>query len=214
MSNKNFSFETIKDFDSHISESIPNYDLLFQTILNVAPFFLQENSAVTDLGCSTGKMLKAIPHTGAKFGVDNSLNLLPPSDQQHTFINQNLSTFSFPQDNCFVTSIFTLQFLDIKDRDSIVRKVYESLVPGGAFVWAEKVTSKSGFWEQVQTFSYYDFKRSSFSSQEILDKEKSLRYIMRPLTTEKNLNILKDAGFTDFEMLWKFHNFECWIAIK
>ena len=214
MSSKNFSFETISDFDSHISESIPNYDLLFQTVLNVAPFFLQENSSVTDLGCSTGKMLKAIPHTGPKIGVDNSRNLLPASDGQHSFINQDLNTFNFPANNSFVTSIFTLQFLPIKHRASIIQKVYESLIPGGAFVWSEKVTSKSGFWEQVQTFSYYDFKRSSFSSEEILDKEKSLRYLMRPLTTERNLNMLINAGFADFEMLWKFHNFECWIAVK
>lgn len=214
MPSKNFSFETIKDFDSHISESIPNYDLLFQTVLNVAPFFLQENSSVTDLGCSTGKMLKAIPHKGSKIGVDNSVNLLPASDEQHTFLNQDLATFRFPENNSLVTSIFTLQFLPIRNRAMIIDRVYHSLIPGGAFVWAEKVTSKSGFWEQVQTFSYYDFKRSSFSSEEILDKEKSLRYIMRPLTTEKNLNILRNAGFADFEMLWKFHNFECWIAVK
>lgn len=214
MSSKNFSFETIKDFDSHISQSIPNYDLLFQTVINVAPFFLQENSSVTDLGCSTGKMLKAITHKGPKIGIDNSLNLLPVSDEQHTFINQDLNTFSFPANNSFVTSIFTLQFLPISHRVSIIEKVYQSLIAGGAFVWAEKVTAKSGFWEQVQTFSYYDFKRSSFSSDEILDKEKSLRYLMRPLTTEKNLNMLRGAGFADFEMLWKFHNFECWIAVK
>jgi tRNA (cmo5U34)-methyltransferase len=214
MSSKNFSFETISDFDLHISESIPNYDLLLQTVLNVAPFFLQENSSVTDLGCSTGKMLKAIPHKGPKIGIDNSVNLLPASDEQHTFINQDLVTFRFPENNSFVTSIFTLQFLPIRNRSMIIDRVYDSLIPGGAFVWAEKVTSKSGFWEQVQTFSYYDFKRSAFSSEEILDKEKSLRYLMRPLTTEKNLDMLRGAGFADFEMLWKFHNFECWIAVK
>lgn len=214
MSSKKFSFHTIKDFDLHISQSIPNYDLLFQTVVNVAPFFLQENSVVTDLGCSTGKMLKAIPHKGRKIGIDNSANLLPASDIQHTFINQDLYTYEFSENNSFVTSIFTLQFLPVEQRASILAKVYKSLIAGGAFVWAEKVTSRSGFWEQVQTFSYYDFKRASFSSEEILDKEKSLRYLMRPLTTKTNLKMLSMAGFSDYEMLWKFHNFECWIAVK
>jgi hypothetical protein len=38
-----FSFETIENFDDHIAKSIPNYDLLVQSIVSLAPYFLHLN---------------------------------------------------------------------------------------------------------------------------------------------------------------------------
>jgi SAM-dependent methyltransferase len=74
-----FSFETITNFDEHIRQSIPNYDLLSDSIISLAPYFLKPYSAVIDLGCSTGKLLEAIPYEGRKLGYDKSPNLLPSS---------------------------------------------------------------------------------------------------------------------------------------
>ena len=44
-----FSFDTVKDFDNHINNSIKGYDLLDYLILNLCSFFTKEETIVIDL---------------------------------------------------------------------------------------------------------------------------------------------------------------------
>ena len=46
-SGKDFSFDTIKDFDDHIAKSIANYDLLSEAIRNIVDYFLVKNTSIT-----------------------------------------------------------------------------------------------------------------------------------------------------------------------
>lgn len=61
---------------------------------------------------------------------------------------------------------------------------------------------------------YYDFKRNNFNDTDILDKNVSLRGIMKPLTLEENINILKESGFSEYEVFLKYNNFVGIMAIK
>ena len=74
-----FSFDTITDFDDHILKSIPNYDVLFSSILRIADYFKDPAKTIYDLGCSTGKLFDALDFEGQMIGVDNSQNLIPRS---------------------------------------------------------------------------------------------------------------------------------------
>lgn len=77
---KEFSFNTIEDFDEHILTSIPNYDILIEAIKSMSEYFMTEGSNIYDLGCSTGKLLKSIKREGVnKIGYDVA-NLLPEED--------------------------------------------------------------------------------------------------------------------------------------
>lgn len=55
-----FSFDTVKDFDNHISSSILGYDLLHSLILNISTFFIKDNCTIVDLGCTSGKLINTI----------------------------------------------------------------------------------------------------------------------------------------------------------
>ena len=57
-----FSFggKTPKNFDSHISKSVPLYELGQDLISKISSFFLNNESNVYDLGCSTGTLIKKI----------------------------------------------------------------------------------------------------------------------------------------------------------
>lgn len=213
-STKPFSFDTIEDFDQHIAKSIPNYHLLSSAIADLSTFFTKADTKVVDLGCSTGKLLEAIPFKGDKIGIDISDNLLPESKDNLLFINKDLRAIKDFSPASFITSVFTLQFLPKEDRLGILEKVYESLIEGGAFVWCEKVEQRVGAFERLFTNAHYDFKRHEFTSQEILDKERDLRSIMTPNLSIENLYLAEDAGFTEYAMFWKFYNFEGWVFIK
>ncbi len=85
MSGERFSFDTIKNFDKHVSLSVPNYLLLQDTLVLIADYFLEDDKCVYDLGCSTGTLLKRLPFKGKKIGMDNSKNLLPSASDDIEF---------------------------------------------------------------------------------------------------------------------------------
>ena len=213
-STKPFSFDTIEDFDEHITQSIPNYHTLTEAICDLSTYFVIKETQVTDLGCSTGKLLEKIPHDGKKVGIDIARNLLPESHGDTFYTHLDLRAVNFFGKSSLIVSNFTLQFIPHEDRPNILTAVYDSLVEGGAFIWAEKVREESGELEQVIHGAHYDFKRKAFSAEEILNKERDLRPIMKVNSSARNQILAENAGFTVGTMFWKFFNFEAWIYIK
>ena len=64
------------------------------------------------------------------------------------------------------------------------------------------------------TFNYYDYKRKSFDTEDIMDKERTLRHMMKPNTWEEITEMLYDAGFKDIQPFWRNHAFVGAIAVK
>lgn len=215
-----FSFDTIQNFDSHILASIPNYDVLFNSLLILSDYFVKENKIVYDVGCSTGKLLisldKKYKDINCEFvGLDKSLNLLPKdSTMRCRFVETDLNQpFSF-WDASLVFSIFTLQFLDKDSREQVLKSIYDGLNIGGALIITEKVHAPDGISQDIFTSSYYDFKKQYFTEKQILDKEVDLRKILKSNTTKDNIDLLSRVGFKKIYFFWKYFNFEGYIAIK
>jgi len=213
-----FDFETIKNFDEHILKSIPNYDILFDSIVRLSRYFIVDNYMVYDIGCSTANLLfelsKLYPNV-KKIGIEKSVNLLPskyPEDM--ALLLRDLNDGIELEPSCLVFSIFTLQFLNRSIRQHIINEVYDKLCVGGALIIAEKTYANNAAIQDMFTFTYYDFKKSKFTEKEILDKEKDLRSILRPNTSDVNLSMLKQAGFKKIDRFYKYFMFEGYVCIK
>ena len=217
---KEFSFSTIKNFDDHILQSIPNYDLLFFSIYNMFPYFKDESKVIYDIGCSTGKLLqylrRAGNYKGKMVGLDMAANLLPAKreDENIHYIKYDLNKDYIFDNACLIFSVFTLQFLQKDARAKVIKNAYDGLCKGGAMIVAEKVFSETAIMQDIFTFAYYDFKRESFSADQILNKERDLRTILKPYTSFDNQKMLIDAGFSYVEKFYKFFNFEAYLCIK
>ena len=85
---------------------------------------------------------------------------------------------------------------------------------GGAFIFAEKTICKSALVQDMITFNYYDYKRRSFDTKDIMDKERTLRNIMKPMTWPEIQLMLSMAGFSTLQPFWRSHAFVGAIAIK
>lgn len=214
ISTEPFSFETIKNFDEHIAQSIPNYHTLTEAICDLSTYFMIEDTQVIDLGCSTGKLLEKLPHRGKKIGIDIADNLLPESHDETLYIRRDLRAINDFGKSSLILSIFTLQFIPYEDRPHILDNIYQSLVEGGGFIWAEKVREENGLLEQSINGAFFDFKRKAFTPEQILDKERDLRPIMKVNTSCKNQELAEKAGFSVGTMFWKFYNFEAWLYVK
>jgi len=208
-----FDFNTIQNFDNHILKSIPNYDILIKTIMSMSDYFISKDSNIYDLGCSTGKLLKSIPYKNKKIGYDNS-SLMPQNDDYVTFKNCDLNENFDINNACIVYSIFTMQFLNRISRQNFCNTIYDGLNDGGALIISEKIYQDNGLMQEILSFSHYDYKCEHFSEEEIIKKEKDLRYIMKPNSMEENLNLLKNAGFEKITQFWQSYNFVGLIAIK
>lgn len=209
---KPFSFDTIENFDEHIDLSIPDYSTLIKHVLNISTYFVKEFETVYDFGASTGKLLELMRSKHNLkvdyVGVDKS-----PNFRSELVVQANLD--SYPIDaHCFSTSIFTLQFMPRADRSLLLKKIYLNLNKGGALIVAEKIYSEDGFLQDLLTFAHYDFKRESFSNEQIFNKQQDLRYIMSPLSEKENMKMFRKAGFSRIASFWSSLSFKAWILIK
>ena len=218
-----------ENFDEHIAKSIRGYSNLLEDVKNLSQYFVDRDTNVVDIGCSTGKLLKEIivknqiscNYTGVELekGFHNSL-VKTENEIKQTYPNTNIKFIEgdirdFEFTNCsLVTSLFTLQFLPVKDRADVIKKIYKGLNKGGCFIFAEKIICSDAKFQEMLTFNYYDYKAKHFSADEILDKEKKLRSMLKPNTWDEIKNMLADANFKLIQPFWMDHVFVGAVAIK
>ena len=98
-------------------------------------------------------------------------------------------------------------------RQTMISAIYESLAPGGAFLFVEKIVSEH--MDDLMVELYYDMKRrNGYSEEQIMDKRRSLENVLSPLKPEWNVDMLRTAGFDKVDMFWRCLNFCGWIAVK
>lgn len=212
-----FDFTTINEFDNHISHSIKGYDVLHQLIVTMSSFFIKENSTLVDIGCTSGKLLDKLSKTydGVTcLGYDITDANFIQSDSVK-LIKQDVTDYTFIVPDCEVIySIFTLQFLPMNMRQPVLSKFYRALRPNGALFICEKEICKDGRAQEAFTFSNYDYKRNSFTCDEILTKEVGLRSVMNPLPVGENVELLKRSGFMVIEPFFQSLNFKGYLCLK
>ena len=221
-----FTFATRDEgFDNHINQSIRHYSDLWNDVLSMSQYFVEDYTNVVDIGCSTGKLLKAMiaQNTFAPqanyIGVEVESDFYDVLDEDEINIPNlhyakcDIRSFGF--NNCsLVTSIFTLQFMPQRDRQQVIDCIFNGLQKGGAFIFAEKTVSESARIHEIRTFTYYDFKRESFTTDDIMDKERTLRHMMKPNTRSELIDMVSRAGFEHVDSFWQNHAFTGFIAIK
>lgn len=209
-----FDFSTIKEFDNHISNSIPGYEILHNLIINISSFFLKNGVVPIDLGCTSGLLIESLEnkYNCKCIGYDiTDNNFIKGLDLRVQDLTDD--SFIIPDTN-IIYSVFTLQFIDYKYRLDILKKVYNSLYKNGAFIYCEKEICSNGIIQEVFTFSNYTNKLKNFSADEILKKENDLRSIMNPLESKDNIELLKKAGFKNIEPFFQSLNFKGYICKK
>ncbi len=221
-----FSFAKVENFDDHINNSIRGYSDLISDVVSMSQYFLESDTKMIDIGCSTGRMLNDIELNNRDIiknvkyiGIENEPNMIDKqfNNPAINYFNKDIREFDDWQNTSLVTSIFTLQFINRNMRIPIVKQIFLNLNDGGAFIFAEKVYSQHSRIQDMMTFMFYDYKRQHFSDTEILDKEKSLRHMLRPCTDDGLVglhSIVQRAGFSKIEPFWRNHNFVGYIAIK
>lgn len=213
-------------FDQHVRQSIPAYEWIQESVVHLTDFFCPEKAKIVDLGCATGETLSRIHARHANkslklVGVDESHEMVNVAvakvngSTDYQWVAKRIQDVELPEKTDMVLAILTLQFMSPEDREAVVEGVYRSLKKGGAFVLVEKVYAESGRLQDVFNQVYHDQKeQAGFTTDEIRQKDTSLRSAMEPFTVIENEDMLKRVGFTRSEVFVKHFHFTGWIALK
>ena len=221
-----FSFETQKEFDKHISQSVSSYDALNQLVINIASYFVHKGSNVLDVGCTSGKLLYDLndkyPESNY-YGVDvvdvrkyqgyKFINMDILDIQSMAIDNRKLLPDEIPFMH-LVFSVFTMQFIKRENKYEYLQRLHSFLKPGGALILCEKTISSDGLFQEIFNFCHYDQKRESFTDKDILDKQKVLRSIMFCETEDEIVDRCLDIGFKQVSRFFQSLSFKGWILIK
>lgn len=111
---------------------------------------------------------------------------------------------------------FTVQFIAEREKINLLQRIYDGLVEGGALIIAEKTLACSSTLQELIAFSHYDYKRKTFTAEEILDKERCLRGFMTPWTKARLVEALCAIGFQPqgIEAFWQEGPFIGLVAMK
>jgi tRNA (cmo5U34)-methyltransferase len=110
---------------------------------------------------------------------------------------------------------FTLQFLPISDRDALINKIYQGLVPNGILVISEKLRFEDQTIQTLLDSHHLDFKRANgYSELEISQKRSAIENVMRPDTLLDHQTRAQQCGFKHFNTWFQCFNFASMVAIK
>ena len=225
--NAGWTFEDIsEDFDEHVRKSVPLYDQGHDLICKLSDFFLPENAVVTELGTSTGTLAEKFLRYNKRrsdityVGIDRVESMLERArercseDDRVQFLNEDITASSISKSS-MILSYYTMQFIPPKNRQEVLNEVYESLEWGGALVLFEKVRAPDARFQDIASQVYIEFKLDQkFDELEILGKQRSLKGVLEPFSTQGNIDLLNRAGFVDIMTVMKSISFEGFLAIK
>ncbi|MDH5718192.1 MAG: carboxy-S-adenosyl-L-methionine synthase CmoA [Spirochaetia bacterium] len=226
--NFTFSKEVTLVFDDMIKRSVPCYHETLWQISQLINLNFYKDIQIYDLGCSTGNLLfflsgvlkkKSFSYTG----IDSSPSMIEKAKQKNykltknqkaSFFTEDILAYEYEQANVFIAN-YVLQFVPIRKRADFIKSIYLSLRQKGVFILSEKIQEKDNMISNIHTLMHYGFKKNEgYSDIEIEQKNKSLKNILKPLTLEENLFLLKKAGFKKMDVFYKWCNFTSIIAFK
>lgn len=217
-------------FDDMLERSVPFYGEIQRIVVELATRFLDEGTTAYDVGCSTGTTLLGIaesvpPDRGIRLvGLEPAARMRERAAKKLASAGQvhNIELWPQPIEECeslpdaqVITALYTLQFLRPVQRPEIVRRLYNSLRPGGCLIIAEKVLAAEPHFRRMFIELYHSYKnRNGYSENEIAQKREALENVLIPFTDEENLAMLREAGFLKRERLFQWYNFAAYIAVK
>jgi len=223
---KQFEFDenVASVFDDMLERSIPFYKEVISFICNFIELECNENSKIVDLGCSTANTLLNLYQRSHKYnlvGIDNSEAMLENAAKKISayganieLINADITKVDLNSSNVIIAN-YMLQFIRPIQRDSFVKKIYNSLEKEGMFIFSEKIIFEDKVLNKQMIDLYYNFKKEQgYSEFEIAQKREALENVLVPYTEEENKKMLLKAGFRSIESLFKYGNFITFVAKK
>jgi len=223
-----FNARVAEVFDDMLGRSVPLYRESILRQAQLAARFYQTGTRTYDLGCSNGNFGLALcagmgERDFAMVAVDSSQPMLDTYRQRLQSLSGgdrivlqlgDIRDIVMERASVVVVNL-TLQFLPLADRDALVRRIHQALVPGGVLLLTEKVVHQDVGLRELEQEFYYRFKEENgYSQMEISQKREALENVLIPETLEAHTERLRQAGFGPVEIWLKWFNFAAFLVRK
>jgi tRNA (cmo5U34)-methyltransferase len=224
---KKFEFDqaVASVFDDMLSRSVPFYNEVRQLIISLILAEQREGKKVLDLGSSTAKLLLELhSKMGVNMslkGIDNSQAMLDRAMQKCQAFGADIALeladmLTYPYaDEDIVIANYTLQFIRPMQRVELIKRLYDGLNEEGMFIFSEKIIFDDKRLDKQVVDVYYEYKKEQgYSEYEISQKREALENVLIPFTIKENIQMCKEAGFSEVNTIFQWANFATFVAKK
>ena len=200
-----------KEFDTHVRESLPWYDLVSGAVAHTVRHYLPENGVMYDIGASTGNIGKLLDEslTARKaklISIENAAEMAEHFEAQGTLEIADCTTYDY-QPFDVATIFLVLMFLTMEQRQNLVANLIAKCNKGGAIIIVDKIETKANYIGTInRRLTLAGKVATGVSPEQIIAKELSLAGIQRPLQA----NELPEIA----EQFFRFGEFAGWIIEK
>jgi len=225
-----FDKNVVDVFPDMIKRSVPGYSTIIHMTGQLAQRYAQNNSCCYDFGCSLGASTLAMRHRVNNanieiIGIDNSQDMLDcckqvidadSSDVPVRLKYGDLSDSNLKIENASVCVLnFTLQFVPLEKRKTLLKKIYDNMLPGGILVISEKIHFDDDELSSLMSDLHHYFKKTNgYSDLEISQKRNAIENVLLPETLEQHRQRLEKIGFKKIEQWFQCFNFCSFVAFK
>ena len=219
-------------FPDMLRRSIPGYAASIEAIGSLAARYVRAGTNCYDLGCSLGAatiaMRQGIRKPGCRIvAVDAAPAMiercktvvaedtdLPGLMTDVDFVLGDVRGVEFVNASMVVLN-YTLQFIDLADRDALLRRICDGMNAGGILVLSEKVVDENPHMEELLVGLHHEHKRrNNYSALEISRKRAALENVLVPETVAAHRARLQAAGFSHSAVWLRYFNFVSIIALR
>ncbi|MFA7074952.1 MAG: methyltransferase domain-containing protein [Endomicrobiaceae bacterium] len=214
-----------KKFDELIVKLIPYYDEMLNALINSVNFEKRKNVKILDLGCGTGnvslKILNGFPKAEI-LCVDLSQNMIDIAKNKLSkyknisFAVGNIADFEFKNTYDVILSSLAVHHLKTdEDKAKFYKMIFGILNKNGIFANADEILGENKYLQNVNMKLWTEYMKKNFSEREVSEKWlKAYESEDRPSKLIKQLEWMKNAGFKDVDIIWKYYNFAVFSGIK
>jgi tRNA (cmo5U34)-methyltransferase len=210
-----FKNKSVADnFDRHVREQLPWYDMATMMVTHFGRHYLPENGRMYDLGASTGNITKnlktEIDQRKVKAtSVDSSSEMGDIWQGVGEFLIGDVREIEF-ENYDFCVCFLLLMFLPPIQQKLVFNKLLAKLNPGGCLIVFDKVEAGDGYLSTVMHRLTMAGKVSTgVPAAEILKKELSLAGQQRPLP----MSFMQFSGAENHN-IFRFGEFAGWAIIR
>lgn len=212
------------EFDKIIHCLVPFYNNMIGSIAYAIPFNNSMHIKVADLGCGTGNVSKNIKERfpNAKIVcIDLAEKMIEMAEIKLseygniTYHVGDFRDFKFDEDFDAVVSSLALHHLTNENKKRFYLQIYHALRPGGVFYNADSVLGASDRLNDIYMEKWKEYMNRNISMGKIESKwlpkheEEDI-----PAKLVDQVDWLRDIGFRDVDVIWKYYNFAVYGGLK
>ena len=195
---------------------IPCFHDFYQTVIDLIPYDNSHSFRFLDLGAGTGLLaefiVKTFPNATATL-VDLSEKMLEKAKQRFsstkrvTFLTQDYAHSPLPENQDLVVSAMSIHHLTDQEKKSLYKSVYEAFASEGVFINADLVKGETDTVERLYQNRWLGWIKKAGLGQRDLSRIIDRMQLDRPCSLSSQLQLLKEAGFSDVDCYYKYYNF-------